>query len=808
MEANQYQQKRDELLELMNQVVKVEGLRDRDREFFLTTQRKLVENQFNIVLIGAYQGGKSTTFNAMCGGREISPRGASIKTSAICMTATNLSDPSKEEYAEVRWKSNSELRDTINEVIKFVPDVKSFDFDNKSDMDRLRDCIEEMRENSDMQEIVRIAQILVTFYENSELKNYCAKNQFRIEDVARIAVFPLDWETRWSEIHNIDDVKRLFKVEEVLFAFISDIQIYVHSSNLSRLGYSLTDCPGLFASQFDTQVAMNAIIRANAVIYLLGDTQIGEQDKKAIKEVMKYDALRGKVFFAMNQRKQKNLDKLISEDKAAIKNCGCGDVEIVDFNALLYFLSEFGKAKLSGKIDEYSLNRFKEVALNNGDIEKEEFTNIDIDQLWTAITYNCIFNIKQKKEADKIVGLDNESVCFSRIYSRCDNVIGVTEENIVSQKARSILIDSGAALVKNSLDTIAARLKDEEELINKSVEECENEYTVALQQYQSFKDDVEGMLDSYLPAEIITNCAEQAYYKLILESDLIDRIAEKIYNDINSFGFKGKAKLTFQHLKGKIGLDEDTEMKDKIKIIIESAIKSELEKDVLVWVSSMLKGEDDLYTINFKAPIENLIRAINLRWESISSQLLLGELHIESLDFNSTVNSIAIDSTEDISEAAISGVETGVSNIIKKIVSTIISTLVVAMVDIFLTGGVLTLIAGILTALFAGNKPDRTYEKIKESLQNSMHKKDKEKNLIDSLSECPRLIIEQYKKGCRTKLQEIEKTLQSSIEEKRNAKLESMETQRELVERAHSIRTEQIEPLSNQIDTFIQTCNC
>lgn len=799
MDAKQYQLKRDELLKLMEQVVKVDGIRDSERESFLSTQRKLVENQFNIVLIGEFQGGKSTTFNAMCGGREISPRGAMTKTSAICMTATNLSDSSKEEYAEVRLKSNSELRDMINEVIKFVSidDGGNFDFNNPSHILNLREQVEKMREESviEVKEIVRIAQLLLAFYGNTELKNYCAKEKFRIEEIAKIAVFPADWESRWSESHSIDDVKRLFKVEEVLFAFVSDIQIHVHSDSLARLGCSLTDCPGLFASQFDTQVAINAMTRANAVIYLLGNKAIGEGDKKSIKEVMKHKALRDKVFFALNQ-KEKNIvtEGVVKADKAAIKDMGYGDVEITNFNSLLFFLSEFGKAKLSGKIDEYSLHRFKEVAVNNG------YETEDIDDLWAEITRTCGLTTGQK-EAGKIVCLDNESVCVTRTASCCDNVIGGIENNIVSQKAQSILVDSGAALIKSSLDGIAARLQAEEDFANKTVEECEIEFQNAMNAYEQFKNDADDILNNAFPQNVVRSIALSAFTELITDSDVVDRMAVKINDDVNSLlGFWGKAKLVAMK-------DEDKEA--LFRPIIEDAINSELGADLNVWVRSMINGEHDMYCGMVQPQLESVAMKINNKWELfVSSNPLLQGYRIDMPSLSSPTEYVTKgDLIEEITDTTIESVGNIIENIILKIVGVIVGMIVGVIIDILLTAGIFTIIAAVLGGTIAGKK-DKSLDKIKDSLNKKFSDRETKDEIIDGIAKCPESIFAAFKKFYSDELSTMQQNLMSDIEQKRADQAESLEHQQEVASRAHRIRTEQIEPLSNQIATFIISCNC
>lgn len=797
MNANQYQLKRDELIKLMEQVVKVEGVRDSERDSFLSTQRKLVENQFNIVLIGEFQGGKSTTFNAMCGGREISPRGAMTKTSAICLTATNISDPTKEEYAEVRWKNNSELRDMISEVIKFasINGGVDFDFNNPSHMGNLRNQVEKMRNDGSIpiegNEIVRIAQLLIAFYGSTELKKYCSRTNFKIEEIAKIAVFPSDWESRWSKAHSIDNVRQLFKVEEVLFAFVSDIQIHVHSDSLARLGCSLTDCPGLFASQFDTQVAINAMNKSNAVIYLLGNKAIGEGDKKSIMEVMRRKALRDKVFFALNQ-KEKNIvtERVVEADKAAIKDMGFGDVEITSFNALLFFLCEFGKAKLSGKIDDYSLQRFKEVAVNNG------YEADVIEELWAEIAGDCGRAIGQK-DAGKVVELTDESVIVTHSASSCDKVIGAIENDIVSKKAKSILVDSGAAKIKESLDGIAARLQDDENRANESVEKCEQEFENAMKAYEQFMNDVDNILNNAFPQNVIHSIALSAFTELITDSDVVDRMAKKISEDVDStLKFWGKLKLIAM---------SDEEKKSQFQPIIENAINTELGNDLNVWVNSMTKGEHELFKGMIQPLLENVATNINMKWEMCvtSNPLLHGyKVVVPSIGDPSTF----ISKDNLIAEFGEAAIDNAVSDIGDVLVGAIVGAIIGAIIAWICGAGIVILIYAIIGGI-AGSGNNGCYRKIKDSLNDKFRDKDTKEEIINNISKCPQSIFTSFKIFYRNELAEAQENLNNDIEKKRKEKSKSLEEQQETASRAHRIRTEQIEPLSKQIADFISSCN-
>lgn len=111
-----YAKKKEELLGILTDILQIANLSATDREFFERKKKKLQEDEFSISLIGEFQGGKSTTFDALCGGREISPRGNNIKTSACKIKVTNISG-NNEEHAKITWKTNAELVLTISKVL-------------------------------------------------------------------------------------------------------------------------------------------------------------------------------------------------------------------------------------------------------------------------------------------------------------------------------------------------------------------------------------------------------------------------------------------------------------------------------------------------------------------------------------------------------------------------------------------------------------------------------------------------------------------------------------------------------------------
>ena len=74
MAPQKYEVRNKELLGLLKETLDI-GIPEPHNGILREIQRKCQEDQFEIALVGEFQGGKSTTFNALCDGREISPRG-------------------------------------------------------------------------------------------------------------------------------------------------------------------------------------------------------------------------------------------------------------------------------------------------------------------------------------------------------------------------------------------------------------------------------------------------------------------------------------------------------------------------------------------------------------------------------------------------------------------------------------------------------------------------------------------------------------------------------------------------------------
>lgn len=290
---------------------------------------KLEEGQFRIALFAGFQCGKSTTFDALLGGQEISPRGQLVATSSAILYGQHTDDPALQGKAEVEWKDKRALLKilppTILERLAEIPALKgrmegihtieqlseAFDLDKPQDLRHLRDaCAKEWRHYlgnrgvypDNLRAMLRVAVLMLAKYDRPAIKALRKEpnKRFPVEGIDRFVRFPKSWEGRSTQ------EKQDFSDEEALFVFVKRVRCYVNAPALKKIDCTLVDCPGLGASEYDKQVATEEIQDCDVVWFLLGDGRrdIGADELRNIRTGVKLkpDGL----IFTMNVTESKN----------------------------------------------------------------------------------------------------------------------------------------------------------------------------------------------------------------------------------------------------------------------------------------------------------------------------------------------------------------------------------------------------------------------------------------------------------------------------------------------------------------------
>lgn len=516
-----YEVRRNELLELLKKTSGLNIPKEHD-EKLRAIRRKCLENQFEIVLVGEFQGGKSTTFDTLCGGRDLSPRGlggGGIKTSAAVISAQNISDGEEkdgmEEWAELTFKSKSELLQSMFEVIRKAEVKKQFsdfDLDNESDRKILLRAVEQLwnqeeNKDPDTADNLRIATLILKFYGTPEYRELCEKKITEIYEFQKLIAFPTDWETRWLD-------KSSFSFDEIAFVFISRVLLRIKSPDLERLGCRITDCPGLFANAYDTRVAMTTINSSDAVWYLLnGDKQLGQSDLKILKMIRDLGVNDREIVSAnMKENHEQKIKMVLPVTESILKK---NDLprKAYPYNARLAFLSEQGKRILSKTLSEQDIGNMKI------DSDEEDGTP---EKMWLNMVTDRGSAIK-KDEIKKLDKLNEDAVRAVRAESRVDGILTPIGEQIISGKARSILLDNGSAKAAEALEKYEGKLRTEEIAAETDVQTWKQTLEESRKKLDNFIRFAKDLIDE---SELNKN-----------QNELAEDLAEKLLTDSLKKGF-------------------------------------------------------------------------------------------------------------------------------------------------------------------------------------------------------------------------------------------------------------------------------
>ena len=268
------QEARAAVEELLDRAATIPNLPPERAQALVAARDALQGRGLTVALDGAFQSGKSTTFNLVCGA-EICPRGKGIRTSAVAVEAAQASSPEEVGTATVAWKTEEELLAPLREVFPQYADWSlgrwAECYDDAEAFEALRAKVP--REQA---ETLRVAELILSHRASSHLARLRATARFPLADVRGFMAFPERWEERWAGRQRFAAVP--FTDRESVFAFVKRISCRVDAPFLRETGITLVDCPGQDASGYDEAVAMEALRGADAVWHLLGG---GEKDVSA-----------------------------------------------------------------------------------------------------------------------------------------------------------------------------------------------------------------------------------------------------------------------------------------------------------------------------------------------------------------------------------------------------------------------------------------------------------------------------------------------------------------------------------------------
>ncbi len=511
MNAETYERKRNELVQLLNGVASLmRGIEDdyrhlgldslaKTREEIESFSRTVFENAFKVVLIAPFQGGKSTTFNAMSGGRCLSPMGDSaISCSATPIEIRHVQDP-KEVGAEILMRTDDELEE-ICEAAGIPCDLSSDeDVDNaisiwnkRFEADRDGTAVLKPEEMN----LLGIAGFILTFCRNGQIREYRAKGRLdvAIEDAAMFAKFPLEYVPRLEE-----KGFKAFSEDESLFAFTRKVSLRVQSPDLAKTGMVLEDCPGLLANAFDTKVTLAELETANAIWFLLGGRMVADSELEIIRKIPA--TLRKRMIFAANIRSNMGnyLRRVMPQSESALRrSLQGGNVKLHCYNALLALLARQGEDWLrDGRFADASTEaQLKFIA------EAMDFDTTDAAEIWRALARHCVFGLHPGGLAD-FLPISADPLCRKGVdilkrESGWNELVDAVENHVIATRARAILIEDSTQKAIDLVDALCSLLKTRQNDAETHHEELEKRYRKAAKELQEFSDYAHGEVDEAL----------------------------------------------------------------------------------------------------------------------------------------------------------------------------------------------------------------------------------------------------------------------------------------------------------------------
>ena len=264
-----------------------------------------------LALMGEFQNGKSTLFNYLCDGRELSPMGKGISTSCCRVAAHALSDAQETEHAYVQWRSEDELRSLIENALS-GDKVTYLNHAEPLLAEKLLKApdAQETTVSRAQRDMLRYALLAAHFY--PKYAHLCRREKSRssLQQAVQLASYPIDWEELWMKVRAAGGrLKGIFTEETAAFVFCRSIDLYLHSPMLSALGCSVVDSPGFNSSEWDTNIANECAREASSILYILnGKNSLGDSELDLLKKLPK-----DKIIFAANLHTDRKNWKRIME---------------------------------------------------------------------------------------------------------------------------------------------------------------------------------------------------------------------------------------------------------------------------------------------------------------------------------------------------------------------------------------------------------------------------------------------------------------------------------------------------------------
>lgn len=655
MNLELYNQKREELTGLLGRLLREFdsikgqypdfdfGELEETRNAIQRISQSVYENIFKIMLVARFQGGKSTSFNAMLGGSCYSPMGnAAIKCSAAAITVQHVLDTST-IGATIVMRNENELQSLITEAgLDFIPnDSASLSDAREAWAVRFNKWKENPRIfNEKERDFLFICGLILSKYDDPKIRQLMsvARLDVGLDEIGKFAKFPENYFVRYSA-----EGPSAFSVDEALFAFVHRIDCRVSAEELEKIGALIEDCPGLFANSFDTTVTFQEMADANAVWYLFNARAPEESDIKAIKACM--DICKDRIFYSANIKdnqvaKPVLIKKIFPVIKEQIRDLTGEEVEIHPYHALGALLCVQGQRYLRvGRFDDRTVNEWLVATCNDKGCEISD--PADCWRFLARLVMNGMYPAGLPQFMALSDPLTAEGVAILRKESHWDEMIGAIQDYVISTKAKSILITDSTEVAVSLIDKLVEILKTREDAARQNEDVVRGKFAAAEKQLADF-DEFATRNMAFLSGDgckfVDDALAEDLFAKAfdanaeIMASEAAPGILDE--SELFSIGLSKAAQITkncWRWIKSQFTDEEFNPAESSYVIscrsIIQGAIQNAVSETTTAWVTSAVEGRNPEFCKRVTDQARQICGRLKQEWEhSCAVDDILSEL--------------------------------------------------------------------------------------------------------------------------------------------------------------------------------------
>ena len=485
--ARWYAHKHGQLLDLLRDAVEAPAP-ERHNEALRLIDEKCKEDQFDVVLLGDFQYGKSTTLDTLCGGREMSPQGeGTTPTSAVPVSIQCLERGETEEWGEIRFKTKRTLAGEIHDT--FAAEIDSaesahplkkylaagdgtyrsrfcdgFDLDNPAHLADARAALEAAWEqyrrddeskfhfDTRQRQLMEVATLVVRFYGTPACRAMLGAKRCPLDETGGYVWFPGDWSQGAAKGFGYE-----VGFEDARFAFVESVILHLRSPFLEKLGCRVTDCPGLDASAYDKEITRRALLRADGVLFVHKcQKMIGASALGSLFEFVKETGRDDRTCLALNlwgisahqalhdgmDRRGRRVPSVVTASIQQIKAEQYG-FPVVWCHVLLAYLAAMGERKCRTG-EPFGLSERAWLAEKAAYVSswKDDGSEPD-EKLWVAAVRETNASFRSP-ELQAVQALDAGAVETVRRASHFDELLMEVSKIVLREKAKSILVVNGS----------------------------------------------------------------------------------------------------------------------------------------------------------------------------------------------------------------------------------------------------------------------------------------------------------------------------------------------------------------------------